>query len=330
MVFHFTTVVWGREYVQFFLNATLPSQLSEGNLPAFFGLNARYTIYTTIEDSRTIAASPFFKELSRHVETEITFIDYLSQFEKYVRMTLCHKRAIMDATLSGATLLFLPPDVIFATGSFDNLLKIIQTGTRAIMLFVPRVRRRSFMGPLLEMASSPHGGPLAIPPRDLVRLALAHLHPVANSLFIDSAQASPWPSQLYFRIPDEGILAHCFHLHPIMVNPLSHNLSFSISIDGDYLLASCPDSREITVVTDSDLIAAVEPCLDSYAPPPTPRIFHIPEIAAWAQTNANPHHRYFFTHPIRFHDREPGPLWRRTELQTGIYADCILSSLRSP
>ena len=324
MKYDIITVLWGAKYTQFYIDFVLPSQLSEGNLDSFCCYKTRYMIYTTKADADLIQESVSYKKLSDTVPTGFVFIDSLSSVEKYNRMTLCHKNAIQIAEQNAAVLVFLPPDVIFATGSFQNLLAIAERGARAVMVAVPRVDKKT-VTPLCISAKL-ETGVLAIKPRSMVEIMLSHLHPVARSLFYDSKEASQWPSQIYFNVQESGLIAHCFHLHPILVNPKVNSVSFDITIDGDYLLSACPDSKDIIVVTDSDVIMAMEPCDDSYGATPTSNRYDLLKITEWAKNNANNHHRYFFLHRICFHCGETeSPEWIKMKNTSEIFKNYILS-----
>ena len=322
MKHHIILVVWGKSYVDFFLRFTIPNHLSAGNLSAFTETVSTYKIYTHAEDAVTITTSSEFKKLSNTISTKIITIDNLVTLEKYSKMTLCHKMAIKDAENCNATLIFLPPDVIFAANSFQNLLCLEKNGTRVIMIAVPRVDKTEIIPQLEHTLKSTEQ--LTISPRSMVEMALPSLHPVANSLFYDTKNASQWPSQLYFNVLDGGLIAHCFHLHPILVRPRIHSVSFDITIDGDYLLSSCPDSSEISVITDSDIIMAMEPCDDSYGSSPSDKRYSIPRIARWAAINANKHHRYFFTHKICFHSGSTDtPEWDKIKTRSDLFTTNI-------
>ncbi|ACM19019.1 hypothetical protein Geob_0654 [Geotalea daltonii FRC-32] len=325
MRYDLITILWGPGYTGYFLEIVLPSHLAKGNLEAFRGKNSRYRIFTTSKDAEIIRGAAPYQALSSMMTTEIFPIDFLDAFEKYKRMTLCHKIAIKEAEEIGATMLFLPPDVIFATGAFANLLSVAEEAM-AIMIAVPRVVKDAVTPLCLAAKDTPVE--LNIQPRHMVQMMLSHLHPTANALFYDTRQASIWPSQIYFKVPEQGLIAHCFHLHPILVRPRVNSVAFDVTIDGDYLLASCPDSSEIAVITDSDLVMAMEPCDDSYGPSPSSSSYQLDKITEWAATNANQHHRHFFTRKICFHSGETNsPEWLKMKEASEMFVSYITAWL---
>ena len=71
---HLITVVWGNEFLKTFLNITLPSQLSEGNIPA---LDKKcipiYYIYTRSEDHPKIISSLIYQKLAAQIQITFRF-----------------------------------------------------------------------------------------------------------------------------------------------------------------------------------------------------------------------------------------------------------------
>src|SRR5271170_1359385 len=79
--FHFVTPVWGRSYVELFLNLVLPTHLSPNNLGRIPADRCLYKLYTTPQDEEVIRASPSFKALQGLAET--TFVDIGNLVEQY-------------------------------------------------------------------------------------------------------------------------------------------------------------------------------------------------------------------------------------------------------
>jgi hypothetical protein len=74
--FHLTNVTWGAEHTRLYLDISLPSQLSPGNIPALADRPGTvYKLYTTIEDGAAIQKSPVFQQLLKFVTTEIIYIE---------------------------------------------------------------------------------------------------------------------------------------------------------------------------------------------------------------------------------------------------------------
>ncbi len=324
MKFHFITIVWGHEFVDFFLWVTLQNQLSAGNLPAFAGTDATYKIYTDEQDAKTIRASESFHRLSRLLKTDIITIDHLQHSNKYVRMTFCHKWALHDAYQANAKIVLLPSDVIYSKNSFAHLLSVALLDKPVIMMAAPRILRESFIPELANLFFSQSDRTIAANSRELLRLAMHHLHPVATSFFHNTENASTWPSQLFFEVPHNGFIAHCFHLHPLLITPRQDGNDFNITIDADYLLKSYPDANQIHIIDDSDDFLAVEPCPSEYGPTLSNAPYNLFSICQWASSHADAHHLNFVRHPIRYHYTDIDSKWRTTEKLAMLFVDTIL------
>lgn len=313
MNFHIITVVWGRDFVEFFLQVALSSQLEAGNLPVFAGTDSVYKIYTDEHDAHIIKKSENFQKLAQVLRTEIILIDHLQGSGKYSRMTLCHKWAIHDAYYGNARVILLPPDIIFSMGSFSHLLRIARTGKPVIMMAAPRVQKEDFIPVAIEKFTDSATSTINAPARALVQLAMQCLHPVSLSNFHNTRDANLWPSQLYFNVSGSGFIAHCFHLHPLMFVPCSPDTAFEGTVDADYLLNSYQNCDDISILDDSDQFLAVELCDVAYQSHRTGSPYSLDALIKWARSNTDAHHRKFVTHPIYFRYSDNTANWTMTE-----------------
>ena len=76
-------------------------------------------------------------------------------------------------------------------------------------------------------------------------------------MFVDAEAFSSYPVAAYWRIGSQGLLARCFHLHPLMVDPM-RDITLVGTNDGHYLAGACPDFSRVHVVTDSDELQMFE------------------------------------------------------------------------
>ncbi len=304
MNFHFVTGVWGDSYADLFLNVALPNHISSGNLGTFHGRDGSvYKIYTTSKDAERIKNSPVFSKLAGIMSAEIVLIDDVNVEIKHSAQMECHRRAIRAADRDGAILVFLSPDSIWSDGTFANLARLAAAGKRAVMVAGIRLVKETFVPVFLEGYYSKADLTASISSRELVKLALDHLHPITKSLFWGSREFNPgWPSHLYWQVNKEGLLARCFHLHPLMVNPYERSVLPLTTIDGDYIFLACPNPDDWYVVEDSDEIVGCEiSSLSQNAGDIAPNSSSIIELATWAKYRTNLHHRQIVMHRTQFH-----------------------------
>ena len=116
--FHVVTVVWGRAYIELFLDVAVPNQLTPGNLGAL-PPGSRYRVLTTAEDLELLEASAALKQANDVIPVDLVVAPELSRVsdDQFVRLTAGHSRALRDAADSGAALIFLAPDHFMSEGT---------------------------------------------------------------------------------------------------------------------------------------------------------------------------------------------------------------------
>lgn len=317
MHYHFVVVVWGKEYLDLFLGVVLRTHLSPGNLGCLPDRTWRYRIYTPPGDAGTIRRSGAYAHLVHLGSVEFCEIPEIGGSFKYEVISNCHSHAIRAAARDEAALVFLAPDAIVADGSFAVVQRIARAGKRVIVAAGIRVTKETFVPAIQQAFPEQTGGAVVLPARAMVRLALRHLHPITESLCWGARASHAWPSHLYWRIGEEGLLARCFHLHPLMVNVPEVRLPENATIDGEYVERIVKGSQAVHIVTDSDEIAVCEISRGDLAVgearqgPRTPR-----QVAGWARVLANSQHRRFFRERIRFHAGNLSPEWGHIERES--------------
>jgi hypothetical protein len=332
--FHFVTAVWGQAYVDLFLNVALPCQLAPGNLPAFAGLNGcSYRIYTIPRDVPAITSHPGYVALQSLMHVDLIVNDQLDVVRgRYSVLNHCQNHAIYTANQHDRALVFLSPDALWSDGALGHVRSLVAAGKRVAMQSGVRLNRDSFLPVFRQRFDTTGGRAAAVRSRDVVCLMLDHLHAYSASLFWDSPDFNRWPSQLFWRIGASegadagtsggGVLARCFHLHPLMVWPRRKDRFLNATIDTVYFAHAVPDFDDYAIIDDSDHGVCVE-----LSPPDLPNLLtHIkpdglaqlramqshPDCppncdlkavaaALFAKDWANDYHRRFIQHPIRFH-----------------------------
>lgn len=246
---HIATSVWGTDYVELFLDVTLPSLLAPGNLPSLTSLESSlYEIYTTELDRSRIESSPVYQALCSLMATVIRVMEHQNE-NKYIASSDCYRESLARAAHDGKALLFLIPDMVLADGSLRSIAAIMASGKRVALNTGLRLVKETAVPILLESYRS--GTSLTIQPRQLVSLALDHLHYISTIHLYDGDTPEFHPAGFYWKIPGEGFLLHCFHLHPVAVFP-RENASFIGTIDDDLLDKSNLIDDDLHVITNSD------------------------------------------------------------------------------
>ena len=159
-------------------------------------------------------------------------------------------------------------------------------------------------------------GGIAVPPREMSELGLAHLHPISSSHCWDSDFFNTHPSHLYWKIEGEGLLARCFHLHPILVRP-ADQVNFRKTIDDDYIVHACPDPKTIHIVTDSDEICAFSMTpRDVKIGNERPHHSSAAYVAWWSYRFTKPEHFVLAEKVVHIHVGQTSPKWKNAEQES--------------
>lgn len=326
--FHLIIACWGKEYVDMFLNVALPCHLSPGNLPAICdNHDLLYKIYTTEEGEACIGNHPALLKLKALVKTRIITIDpadLSGEYGKFSPLIQLHNRAIEEADRDEAGLILLLPDFFMTDGTLSRLLVIAGKGYRAILTLTLRLVKETAIPDFISRYYSPADYTLTASPRESVKVALKHLHPIERSYYWGS-NLSSFPIHVYWPTGDEGLIAHCYYLMPILVNPRIRGLKPQLTVDVDYVDLVCPRHSENYVVRDSDELVCFEftgqavtdanaEVLEPFRPTPW-------NLAKWAVVHANPVyssllHHWYFQQTIRIHTADLSPRWNKADRES--------------
>lgn len=328
MKYNLITVVWGEEHTDMFINVCIPSLLTAGNINVLCTTpNPVFRIFTTPKDANRIKNALVSNRISKALDIKIDMISEDDFSQKYTLVTKYFRKAIDLAVEDNAAAIIIGPESMLSEGYISNLLRIAESGKKVVMISQLRVNKDKFLPQLLKEFSA-NGTLGEIKPRQLVRLALEHLHPFLKSSFWSSNNFNNAPSHIYFEVPGEGLLARCFHLSPALINSVYKNAGFTTSLDGDYIQNACPDMKDIYIVSDSDELMSVELTGLSYLPNVSKRPPNALNIAAFAKYFTCSHNRIFIKHKIRFHYRDISSQWESVERLSDQSIDKIFNWLR--
>ncbi|WP_415718805.1 hypothetical protein [Maridesulfovibrio sp.] len=323
--FHVVITVFGEEFTSVFVDDVLPTQFGPGNIESL-NTEARsvYIIYTTPEDVRTIKKSAAFAHLTKLMDVRLYTVDFdlMDGANKYDYMIQSHKHALRKAHEEGARAVVLAPDAVFSESTFRNLYQRTKEGYKAVMIGTMRVTKEDFQPLMRERYFAEGKLEVPIEAREMVDMAISNLHPDVRNAIMGAEKYNGWPSQLLWEIPGEGILAHNFHLHPIMIHPEILN-DFNGTIDEDCVRKICEDIESAYIVPDSDEMIGFDMSKRDVRTIELQEPFSVEYVAAWVEDYADEFHRYFMGHEIRVHNGKCGPLWEKTAQQALETVDAI-------
>ncbi len=128
--------VWGEQYIHEFLELSLYSLLSPGNIPALVGrFETRFIFLTKASSVGVFDRHPAYQKLKSFCTVEFIFIDDLIMPSNYsTTLTLAYDRAIKQtgSKMLETYFIFLTADYIMADGSLQGLMRYIDQGYSGI------------------------------------------------------------------------------------------------------------------------------------------------------------------------------------------------------
>lgn len=326
--------VWGSRHVRQFLELSLPSWLSPGNLPAVTARgDAVFVFLTSAADRDLLRARPELAALERLMPVEFMLIDDLIVPRNHSTvLTLAWERAIRQCGdgPSATSFVMLLSDVLYADGTLGEVVTRLDAGTTGVMLAGLHVVREAVEAGLLERIATEEGA-FACPPRPLVRWALEHMHPSLAAAFVDQPIShSIHPNNLFWRIDDGAAVGRYFCTYLIGVAPERDTFEISAPLDYCFVPELCP-SGNVVMIDDSDHGFFVECAARDHeavflAPGPLDRAHLVASLARWTTAEQ----RGFCRTRVIFHAGPPPPPDHPALRRSDDYVEAVRAALPEP
>ena len=242
----FVTAVWGDWHREIFLDTNLPTMLSPGNLPALStGIDCEYLVYTTPQDALKMSRNRAFQRLLSIVPVSLKLFTPSKTRNIFNLHHEIWRKATEHARRQQAFILLMPPDVAWADGSFAHLRNALTSGKRAIFMTYPRVVSETIVPALAERFPRDAGEAKIVPPKELMTLAIAHIHPLMAAYDRAATHFPMHPEMILWPIEGDGFLLRLLARELFCFEPGRHPLN------AQSLLAQMPPDNEIHVFRDS-------------------------------------------------------------------------------
>ena len=305
----FSAVVWGDEYIDYFMAYTVRSMLAPGNLPSLRDQLSVFSIITTPLGAERIRAHSSFAPLA--AEANVVFFlfpDELTQRFHYSRPNFDFYRlygaldhtSIHLARALEANIFFVVVDAVVSNNTLQTLRRYVEEGYD-ICANASIVSKRETFTPALDLRYG-KDGPIDIDARDLATLGFEYRHDyISQRLVIESNQDfDKYPRELYFPVA-EGLVVHALYQHPLVVSAkaICKDIQFDYFIVDSKLMSrifSDPrDFQKLKVIVDSD-----EAYVANFAPASrrfdtTGRALDAEDFAS-VHTQSEPIHHYIWQH----------------------------------
>lgn len=268
-------VVWGEEYVFAFLNYTVRTLLSPGNLAGATGHRMYFSIVTDEKSRPLFEDNDAFRRLKEvaHIQfflfpTALTRVAHYTHptFDFYRLYGALDHTSIHFARALKAHILFVVADALYADGAVCNLLRYLEQGYYVCMN-ASLVAKKENILPALDKWIGEDGS-IVISSWNLANLCFRHRHDyISQRLMIDSnTNFDKYPRELYFPF-DEGLVVHALYQHPWAISAEAIGGEFAL----DYFIvdlnlvsrvfAGEPTFQRLKVIEDSS-----EVFIANYAP----------------------------------------------------------------
>jgi hypothetical protein len=245
---------WGDEYRRYFIDYCLASLLAPGNLPGISDKSsACLLVATTNSDWAQLQGEPAFAAVKGLIRVE--HLPFSGATDAHGRRMLVmsegHRLLAQRMFVDGAQGVFIYPDMIAATGFLTALERLWHQGSAVVMFMNVRFANE---GIFTEVKPDI---PLAVSPRELVRLTLRHMHSEMQRSGFDNAYEDYGSSCYFWKVSREDLLFHCGSWIPSLIDYArlkKHDDSTlaTWTLDGDYVAKNFSDEKEIHYARDSD------------------------------------------------------------------------------
>lgn len=337
---------WGKLHREFLCNYSLPSALSEGNIPWLAQQHpVTVLLYSKADDITWIKNHPTYAALSQ-VAT-VTFIDITTyEFIDIVDPTtsnndLITKKMSMQSRVyrdaiqradqcDEAYCSFLTADNIYSTNFFAHCWKRLQEGYDAMGVRAPRTSMEGIC-----RAIDKDGGrapSIHITPEKLARYFMDNMHKLSLTMFMDSDHYTVYPGHFIWAVGSknkpQGIVIYNLHPHPVFVRHKKGVVDFKWAIDHDYVFQVARSPEHVYQLENSADGWVVECSPDNYEYEYKPRQAKISEICYWLYHSIP---RYNLTRlaqqPILIHDQPIDTRWDATLAEARVVMTEVYNTL---
>ena len=235
-----STSVWGYDYLEIFLQFTLKSLATKGNLLNKKNFNKiTYLIYSTEKDLLKIKNHKNFINLSKKINIIVKPLKFSNKETKYVTLLKYQNKSLEFAKKVEYDLYsFIYPDSVFGENHFNSIIKKINNGYKAVLCPGPLIIYEEFYKKFNDKNQ-------LINNKTLSDLALNNLHPFYQKF-------KNFSSQNHIKIISDRKKSYNIYqsleLHVAILKLNLKNLKIKNSYDEDLLINSNINLNEITYI----------------------------------------------------------------------------------
>ena len=251
--------VWGIDYIETFIKLSLPSQLSENNLPLISKkYKVEYVIYTLKSNEFYFHNSESIENLKQFANVRIETINKFKTRHTYGIYGQIHYKELKSSSKQNESVFLINADFIFSDGFFDQTLDQINKGWKVINIICPRANLVEVESSIIPRFSKT-SGVIQIKSKNLVDIFLKNVHEMIAYHMLPKLDEDDFlPSSLIWRSKSGSLYIRNFHFHPVLINPYLKSLKkINLTIDDGYVLDNF-DKKEIHYQKNGNDYFAIE------------------------------------------------------------------------
>lgn len=237
--------IWGKNYVDPFLQVTLKLMLADGNIPRLAKKTSVHVrFYTTKNDESVIRKSPPFRLLEKHADCSFNLMveNIHAKQQSLSCMNVCQRHALEQGFEAGRLLFPFTGDVVITENLLSEAWDHVMRGYRLIVGAGLRLNRTA----VLKKAQKKKGVAWNLSNQEGVILALRDRH------IYSKRQTIGWPraiysAELYAEAPGY-LISRCFALAPFALYPRNMGALPKITFDDDFIDVLFPEKKEILIL----------------------------------------------------------------------------------
>ena len=259
-----TIPFWGQAFAQKVVRFTIPALVAPGNLPVLAqDFDVEISLVTQTELFDFIKSTPSYTRLCQIAQVSLIPVDDLltgfpGDYGPVLTFAMIRGYEDLGERMLNYYLMFLNADFILADGSYRTAARLMKEGRGLIHSPSFRCVLEDILVDLEPLVEN-EGSVLALPPRQMVDLALRHKHVTVKARTVNQKTTHQWRmDQFYWYIDETALICHQWSIGLIALKPERVVLNPILMFDYGFIPDICP-TTEPYFITDSDDFFMIEP-----------------------------------------------------------------------
>ena len=259
---HLGLFVYGDKFLDICAAIVLPNLLSLiAEIPPDIRATTRLRILTDASGHAFLLEAPALKRIRALVDIDMSDLMEKAGYDVYGGygpMILGQAKLVHEASLENAGMIFCPPDLIWAQGSFATIVELARKGYRAVIGPSARGIQEELIPIFRKRIADSDDGRLEISSTDLTGLTFDHWQQMNDGFIWNDGPSNAWKSYAYWRLGDRQYLMKCWQGPALFLWPYREVKDYDGWIDHRLIKLCAHSQAEIYVVPDARVIQTLD------------------------------------------------------------------------